>query len=61
MPAIEAQAFGVPSVVAPNTAASEVIGNGGLICNFQDKFKLLNIVDYLIKNPKIYEPIQESN
>ena len=54
LPAIEAQAFGTPSLVAPNTASVEIVNKGGLTCDFENINNLSLIIEMFFKNPDIY-------
>jgi len=54
LPAIEAQAFGTPSLVAPNTASVEIVNKGGLTCDFENINNLSLIIEMFFKNPDMY-------
>ena len=58
LPAIEAQCFGTPAIVSPNTAAEEIVGEGGLISDYNNENNLTLIVKNLINNPSIYSKKQ---
>lgn len=57
LPAVEAQSFGTPSLVSPDTAAEEIVGKGGLICDFDNENNMTLIVQNLLNNPSLYSQL----
>lgn len=56
LPAVESQSYGVPCIVQESTAAAEIAGNGGIICDYNDRRCLSTIIDgWSINSQEYYQ------
>ncbi len=59
-PPLEAMKCGVPAIISNNSSLPEVVGNGGIMVNFDKPDEIEKAMREILENPQLYEKMKEA-